>query len=50
MQIPPFVPYCKNSKCLKDILPEVLDVFRLNNDILFTIFKSYFSTFYSVVW
>ena len=36
--VPPFIPYYKNTRFPKDFVTEVLDVFRLNNGILFTIY------------
>ena len=39
MQIPSFTTYSMNTKSLKYIVPEVLDVFRLNSAALFTIHK-----------
>ena len=36
--VPPFIPYYKNTRFPKDSVTEVLDVFRLNNGILFTIY------------
>ena len=36
--VPPFIPYYKTTRFPKDFVTEVLDVFRLNNGILFTIY------------